>query len=105
AGQALLQSGEVDAFAGDASVLTGWVQPDGSLESGRLLPNVISVEPLAIALPKGQQYDTLKTEIDRLLRRWYAEEWLQAQMEYWGLPSGVLPSMLQHESSLNPLDE
>ncbi len=85
-GRDLLASGRVDAFAGDASVLAGW-----SLESGaegyRILPNILSADPLAIAIPKGTQYDPLRTEINQAVRRWYAEGWLQARAVYWGLPA------------------
>ena len=85
-GQDLLASGRVDAFAGDASVLAGW-----SLESGaegyRILPNILSADPLAIAIPKGTRYNPLRTEINQAVRRWYAEGWLQSRAAYWGLPA------------------
>ena len=87
-GQAMLANGEVDAFAGDASVLTGWLQ-SVSDDEYRLLPNVLSADPLAIAIPKGVQHDELRTEINAALRRWYREGWLQERAEHWGLPSGA----------------
>lgn len=89
-GRDLLASGTVDAFAGDASVLASW-----SLESGdqgyRILPNILSADPLAIAIPKGAQYDPLLTAINQAVRRWYAEGWLQARAAHWGLPAESLP--------------
>ena len=88
-GQALLVSGEADAFAGDASVLTGWLQAASSSGAYRLLPNLLSADPLAIAIPKGVQHDELRTEINAALRRWYQEGWLQARADYWGLPAGA----------------
>jgi len=88
-GQALLASGEVDAFAGDASVLTGWLQTSPVLAEYRLLPNLLSADPLAIALPKGVRHNELRTEINAALRRWYREGWLQARADYWGLPAGT----------------
>lgn len=91
-GQALLAQGAVAAFAGDASVLTGWVRPEGALAGYQLLPNVISVEPLAIALPKGRQHSALQAAVNRSIRQWYKEDWLQNEAATWGLPSGVLPS-------------
>ena len=99
-GQRVLSAGEVDAFAGDASVLTGWVnQPSAvsTVSNYQLLPDVISVEPLAIALPKGTQYNDLQAAINRIIRAWYTEDWLQARADYWNLPSGVLPSFLYTE--------
>ncbi|MEO1619706.1 MAG: transporter substrate-binding domain-containing protein [Cyanobacteria bacterium J06632_3] len=97
-GQALLESGRVDAFAGDASILAGWVRTREGLSAEsslgyRLLPEIISAEPLAIALPKGQQYDTLRAAVNQTVRDWYAQEWLQENAEFWGLPSGILPSL------------
>lgn len=53
-GQALVERGAVDAFAGDISVLTGWIRPDGVLANHTILAEVISAEPLAVAIPKGQ---------------------------------------------------
>ena len=88
-GQALLASGEVDAFAGDASVLTGWLQIAPASSEYRLLPNLLSADPLAIAIPKGVRHDELRTEINAALRRWYQEGWLQERADYWGLPAGV----------------
>lgn len=110
-GRQLLASGEVDAFAGDVSILSGWfldgqlapetslssetslsdvdgLGEDARLESGyRLLENIISAEPLSVAIPKGTQYDSLRTSVNLALRRWYAEGWLQERATAWGLPA------------------
>lgn len=84
-GQSLLRSGSVDAFAGDVSALTGWLlAPDTQY---RLLPSIISAEPLSVAIPKGVQYAPLQEAVNRALRRWYAEGWLQERAAYWGLPA------------------
>ena len=89
-GKALLATGEADAFAGDASVLTGWLQLSASSTSEyRLLPNLLSADPLAIAIPKGTQHDELRKEINAAIRRWYQEGWLQERAAFWGLPSGA----------------
>ena len=86
-GRALLASGEADAFAGDASVLAGWLQ--SSREPYRLLPNLLSADPLAVVIPKGDRHDELREEINAALRRWYQEGWLQSRADYWGLPAGA----------------
>lgn len=97
-GRQLLTRGDVEAFAGDASVLSGWLlEPSAELgteleteldnQSYRLLPNIISAEPLSIAIPKGRQYDPLRTLINQAIRRWYAEGWLQERAAAWGLPA------------------
>lgn len=84
-GQRLLNSGSIDAFAGDASVLTSWI-PNGSTDY-RILDSIITAEPLSVAIPKGTQYTPLKEAINQALRRWYTEGWLQERAAYWGLPA------------------
>lgn len=78
-----LNAGQVDAFAGDVSLLTGWQQQDSRY---RLLDEVISVEPVAIAIPKGTQYSSLRRAINSAIRRWDNEGWLQDLATDWGLP-------------------
>ena len=80
---AVLDTDQVDAFAGDVSLLTGWQQQNSRY---RLLDAVISVEPVAIAIPKGTQYSDLRRAINNAMRRWDDEGWLQDQATYWGLP-------------------
>ncbi|MEM1251332.1 MAG: transporter substrate-binding domain-containing protein [Cyanobacteria bacterium P01_H01_bin.21] len=80
---ATLDNAQVDAFAGDVSLLTGWQQQDSRY---RLLDEVISVEPVAIAIPKGTQYSDLRRAINDALRQWDDEGWLQDRATYWGLP-------------------
>ncbi|MBE9079496.1 transporter substrate-binding domain-containing protein [Romeria aff. gracilis LEGE 07310] len=79
---ALIEQGEVDAFAGDISVLVGWAQQDSTY---RLLPEVISVEPLAVVLPKGVQYDELRTGVNAAIRGWAEQGWLNEWAADWGL--------------------
>ena len=85
-GQRLLEAGTVDAFAGDASVLAGWLQSEATAEY-RLLPNLLSAEPLSVVIPKGVQYNPLRAAINQSIRRWYTEGWLQERAAYWGLPA------------------
>ncbi len=97
--QALVAGGTVDAFAGDASVLAGWTRPDGALANHSLLPDLISAEPLAVAIPKGQRYGPLQSAINQSIQRWYTAGWLQSRSEFWGLPEGVLPSAVVDEAT------
>lgn len=83
AAKALLDTGEADAFAGDASVLAGWVQ---EYPQYRLLPFQLSVEPLCVVMPKGLQYDELRQRVSGAIDRWTAEGWLPEQARFWGLP-------------------
>ncbi|WP_228025244.1 transporter substrate-binding domain-containing protein [cf. Phormidesmis sp. LEGE 11477] len=97
--QALVESGTVDAFAGDASVLTGWTMPGEALADHSILPSIISAEPLAVAVPKGEQYSPLQTAVNEAIQRWYEEGWLQSRSKFWRLPEGVLPSALDNGST------
>ncbi|MGB5898037.1 MAG: transporter substrate-binding domain-containing protein [Geitlerinemataceae cyanobacterium] len=80
---ALLEAGEADVFAADASILAGWVQ---EFPRYRLLPFQLSVEPLCVVMPKGLQYDELRRRVQGAIDGWEAEGWLREQAAYWGLP-------------------
>ncbi len=80
----ILDRGEAIAFAGDTSVLTGWVQ---TYPEYRLLPRLeLYSNSLAIAMPKGEQYQDLRQQINILISRYQQEGWLQERIKYWGLP-------------------
>lgn len=79
----LLESGDADAFAADASILCGWVQ---EYPQYRLLPVRLSGEPLAVVMPKGLQYTQLRQRVNDAIARWKREGWLQERVKYWGLP-------------------
>ncbi len=114
-GRRLLDSGEVHAFAGDASVLSGWmldmdnasvtaadvgIADAGTLvDAGRdnnyqLLSSIISAEPLSIAIPKGTQYASLRESINQSIRLWYESGWLQERAAAWGLPAELMPESM-----------
>jgi polar amino acid transport system substrate-binding protein len=78
-----MKSGTVVAIAGDASVLSGWVQ---ELPTYRLLLPRLSSERVSVALPKGQQYDELQQAIDQTISRLKTNGWLEQRTRYWGLP-------------------
>ena len=83
-GYAILEAGEAEAFAGDASVLAGWV---AEYPTYRLLPSLPSAEPLAVALPKGLQYGSLREEVARAIAALRASGWLEERAVFWGLPT------------------
>ncbi|AFY37209.1 amino acid ABC transporter substrate-binding protein, PAAT family [[Leptolyngbya] sp. PCC 7376] len=80
---ALLENNQADAFAGDHSVLTGWTQ---EYPNYRLLPAWLEGNALAIALPKGNQHQSLYDEIQTLMAEWRESGWLQDRINHWGLP-------------------
>ncbi|MGF1515721.1 MAG: transporter substrate-binding domain-containing protein [Elainellaceae cyanobacterium] len=79
----LLESGEAVAFGGDASVLTGWTQ---EYSGYWLLPTLLSTEALAVALPKGLQYQPLHQQVDNAIENWRETGWLRDRIQHWGLP-------------------
>ncbi|WP_017301085.1 transporter substrate-binding domain-containing protein [Nodosilinea nodulosa] len=78
-----LSSGQIDAFAGDVTVLTGWQQ---DYSGYYLVPSLLSAEPLAIALPKGTQYNDLRELIRQTVTQWHQNGWLEDRATFWGLP-------------------
>jgi polar amino acid transport system substrate-binding protein len=86
-GQKLVESGKAIALAADISVLSGWVK---EFPGYQVSPLRLSTEALAIAIPKGIQYDELRRRIDFALSKWKAEGWLQQRAIYWGLPWDTL---------------
>lgn len=78
-----LEADQADAFAADASVLTGWVQ---EYPRYRQLPALVSAEPLAVVIPKGTRFSPLRRQINRHLQDWIDDGWLAERTDYWGLP-------------------
>ena len=79
----LLEMGATDAFAGDRTLLTGWVQ---EYPQYRQLAVKLSGEALCIVMPRGLQYQELHQQVDRAIALWQKSGWLQERVKYWGLP-------------------
>lgn len=82
-GRSLLESNGAVAFAADVSVLTGWIQ---EYPQYRLLPTLLSAEPLAVVMPKGIQYDDLRRVVNQAIDRGKTQGWLPQLATSWGLP-------------------
>ncbi len=80
---ASLENNQADLFVGDHSVLTGWTQ---DYPEYRLLPAWLEGNALAIAIPKGDQHQSLYNEIQTIMAEWRESGWLQDRINYWGLP-------------------
>lgn len=87
--KALLDAGEVAAFAADGTLLTGWVQEDPTY---RRISPLLSAELLAIAMPKGRQYRELRQQINQAVDRWQIDGWLRQRIATWGLPADGFPN-------------
>ncbi len=81
--RSLLEKNNSDAFAADASVLSGWVQ---QYPQYRLLPTKLSTEPLSVVMPKGLQYDELRQRVNEAIARYIVQGWLKERAMYWRLP-------------------
>lgn len=79
----LLENNTADAFAADASVLSGWVQ---EYPQYHLLSTKLSTEPLSVVMPKGLQYDKLRQKVNEAIARYIAQGWLKQRAMYWNLP-------------------
>lgn len=78
-----LEAGEADAFAGDVTVLEGWVQ---EYPEYHLLPSLLSADPLAVVIPKGTQYNDLRNSVNSIVNGWHQSGWLEERTTHWGLP-------------------
>ncbi len=81
-GLAALQAGQVDAFAGDGIATLTWRRehPEFAQVGGK-----ISSKNLAIALPRGLQYEELRRQVSTTVEKWRKNGWLQQRLKFWGL--------------------
>lgn len=79
----LMEKGEIQGFAGDVMVLTGITQQTSNYQ---LLPQIIGAYPIAIALPKGRQYQSLRNQVNQVMRKLKQEDWFKEKAKFWGLP-------------------
>ena len=79
----LLQSNQVDAMAADYSILVGWREKNPVYY---LLPEKLSIAPLAVVLPKGIQYNELQQRVTTVIKTSKESGWLKQRLDYWGLP-------------------
>jgi polar amino acid transport system substrate-binding protein len=77
-----LNQGKIQAFAGDLSVLTGWVQEDGDFGQWPLLG---SESALGVAFPRGLQYESLRQKVNWVIVNLRASGWLRQRGAHWGL--------------------
>lgn len=79
----LIEKREIEGLAGDIVILTGITQENSDYQ---LLTPIIGAYPLAIALPRGRQYQSLRNQINQVMRKLKQENWFLRKAEYWGLP-------------------
>ena len=94
-GMAMLESGSLDAFASDKVKLVGLAAQAKDPKSLALLPDDISIEPLAFALPRGDS--AFRLEVNSALTQVYISPEFETIFNQWlgpiGRPSGLLSAM------------
>ena len=94
-GMAMLESGSLDAFASDKVKLVGLAAQAKDPKALALLPDDISIEPLAFALPRGDS--SFRLEVNRALTQVYISPEIETIFNQWlgplGRPSGLLSAM------------
>lgn len=81
-GLQLLQQGKVQGFAGDNTILTGWQKENPPYQ---LLNANYGVYPLAIVMPKGLKYQSLRDKVNGIMGQLEEEKWLENQAQKWQL--------------------
>jgi ABC-type amino acid transport substrate-binding protein len=92
---AMLESGAIDAFASDKIKLVGLAAQAKDPRALAMLPEDISIEPLAFALPRGDS--AFRLEVNSALTQVYISPEIEAIFNQWlgsiGRPSGLLSAM------------
>ena len=95
AGVAMLESGSVDAYAGDKIKLVGLAVQAQDPAKLALLSEELSFEPYAFALPRNDS--ALRLEVNRALTQVYLSGDIETIFAQWlgklGRPSGLLAAM------------
>ena len=79
----VLETETAAAFTGDITTLTGWIE---EYPNYKLLPERLSGEPLCIVMPKGLQYEELRSKVYQTLLSWRKSGWLQERINHYRLP-------------------
>jgi ABC-type amino acid transport substrate-binding protein len=94
-GIAMLESGSLDAFASDKIKLFGLALQARDPKALAMLPDDLSIEPLAFALPRGDS--SFRVEVNRALTQVYVGGEIEGIFNQWlgslGRPSGLLAAM------------
>jgi glutamate/aspartate transport system substrate-binding protein len=94
-GAAMLLSGSVDAFVGDRVKLVGLAATSADPKGLAILPEELSIEPYAFALPRDDS--AFRLEVNRALTQVYLSGEIETIYMQWlsplGKPSGVLAVM------------
>ena len=94
-GTALLESGGLDAFAGDKIKLVGMIAQATSPDALAIMPDDLSFEPYAFALPRNDS--TFRLEVNKALSQVFQDGDIDVIFAHWlgslGRPSGLLAGL------------
>jgi ABC-type amino acid transport substrate-binding protein len=94
-GVAMLESGSLDAFASDKLKLIGLASQAKDPKALAMLPDDLSIEPIAFALPRNDS--TFRLEVNKALTQVYVGGEIDGIFQQWlgpiGRPSGLLAAM------------
>ena len=94
-GVAMLQSGSLDAFAGDRLKLAGLAAQAKDPNAFAMLNEDLSIEPYAFALPRNDS--AFRLEVNKALTQVYVSGEIDAIFKQWlgpfGRPSGLVATM------------
>jgi polar amino acid transport system substrate-binding protein len=65
------------------------------------LPQLVSVSALAVAMPRGLQYEDLRQRVNGAIGDWQTQELLRQSILTWGLPEAGVPSLETGETVLD----
>jgi polar amino acid transport system substrate-binding protein len=83
AGLEALKLGKIKGFAGDAIALFDWLKQNPEFEQ---VGSKLAFHSLAIALPRGEQYQTLRSKVFTIVEGWRQSGWIRDRANFWGLP-------------------
>ncbi|AFY74244.1 periplasmic component of amino acid ABC-type transporter/signal transduction system [Synechococcus sp. PCC 7502] len=78
-----LKQGKIKGFAGDGIALADWLKQNPEFTQ---VGNKLAFHSLAIALPRGEQYNSLRLRVYKIVEGWRQSGWLQERATFWGLP-------------------
>jgi polar amino acid transport system substrate-binding protein len=83
AGLEALKIGKIKGLAGDGIVLLEWLKQNPEFEQ---VGNKLAFHSLAIALPRGEEYQSFRLRVFKIVEGWRQNGWLRSRANFWGLP-------------------
>lgn len=83
AGLEALKQGKIKGFVGDAIAIADWLKQNPEFTQ---VGHKLAFHSLAIALPRGEQSNSLRLRVYAIVEGWRQSGWLQERATFWGLP-------------------